>query len=386
MGKNNAVIWSTSIILSGSLSLIAIHIGAKFFKQVPSVHLTMGNPSGASSDRQNIDNYLMLKQGYAVSYSRHRGTPNWVSWQLNSSWLGNVERSEAWRNDGRLPPDTYQVAPTDYQRSGYDRGHMLPLADRTKSAALNAETFLMTNIIPQASDNNKGAWRDLETEARDLAKQGKELYIISGVVGEKEAIASGKVIAPQSTWKVIVVLDRVGSDSGDVGFNTRVIAVNIPNKDGIHSDWKQYITSVDRIEDATGYDLLSEVPFWVQWAIESRVDGTDRTEIGYRKILSFLISCLIAGGGIVFTYKLLRRRSKQPQKQLKPSPNRQQEPTPKGSALAGFDRLEQDAKKSPNAALTLIDENQDRDLDIELEILKTQLPENQDDDSKSKGS
>ncbi|CAN1213175.1 hypothetical protein TUMEXPCC7403_23420 [Tumidithrix helvetica PCC 7403] len=381
--KNSAAIWATSAVLGGSLCLIALHAGSQFFKQPASVHLTMGNPSGATTDRQNIDNYLMLKQGYAVSYSRHRGTPNWASWQLNSSWLGAAERSNAWRNDGGLPPGTVQIMPDDYAKSVYNRGHMVPSADRTKNNSLNAETFLMTNIIPQAPKNNQGAWNDLETYTRELAKEGKELYVMAGVIGEKEAIANGKAIAPQHVWKVIVILDRVGSNSGDVGFNTRVIAVNMPNENRISQDWKQYVTSIDRIEDETGYDLLSEVPFFVQLAIEARVDGTDRLEIGYRTIASLLIPCSIAGGLGIFTYKLLRRSSirqtkqqtKQPQKRLKPSPNRDRDraPIPQSKALTTFHRLEQDAQKTPPSAHSAIDVNHERDLDTELEFLKSQL-------------
>lgn len=51
-----------------------------------SVHLTMGNPSNAGSS--SLSNYLLVKSQYATSHHCSRGIPNWVSWQLNSSWLG----------------------------------------------------------------------------------------------------------------------------------------------------------------------------------------------------------------------------------------------------------------------------------------------------------
>ena len=50
-----------------------------------SVHLSLGNPSGA--DANNPNNYLMIKPQYALSYNRDKGIPNWVSWQLNNRGL-----------------------------------------------------------------------------------------------------------------------------------------------------------------------------------------------------------------------------------------------------------------------------------------------------------
>lgn len=38
--------------------------------------MAMGNPSGATPDTANFNNYLMTKPQYALSYSRDRGTPN----------------------------------------------------------------------------------------------------------------------------------------------------------------------------------------------------------------------------------------------------------------------------------------------------------------------
>ena len=54
-----------------------------------SVHLTMGNPSGATQDVNNPTNYLLAKQQYVMSYHRDRGIANWVSWHLDSSLARN---------------------------------------------------------------------------------------------------------------------------------------------------------------------------------------------------------------------------------------------------------------------------------------------------------
>jgi endonuclease G, mitochondrial len=248
--------------------------------QTSSVHLTMGNPSGANTSYSNL---LLNKSQYAVSYNCYRGTPNWVSWQLNTSWLGSAPRQDDFRADTTLTSGCYRVSSSDYTGSGFDRGHMAPSADRTNTVANNSATFLMTNIIPQAPDNNQGVWANLESYSRSLVTgQNKELYIISGSYGSggtgsngtKTTIANGNVTVPARTWKVIVVLDRLNNGASSVTNNTRVIAVDIPNTQGVrNADWRNYRVSVDYIEGQTGYNLLSSVSSSVQSVIETRVDN-----------------------------------------------------------------------------------------------------------------
>ncbi|MCG6135132.1 MAG: DNA/RNA non-specific endonuclease [Nostoc sp. LLA-1] len=246
--------------------------------QTSSVHLTMGNPSNAGG---SYSNRLLSKSQYAVSYNCYRGTPNWVSWQLNNSWLGSAPRQDDFRADTTIPSACYRVTSSDYTGSGFDRGHMTPSADRTNTVVNNSSTFLMTNIIPQAPDNNQGPWAALENYSRDLVNQGKELYIISGsygtggtgLNGTRTTIASGNVTVPARTWKVIVVLNRPNNGASSVNTNTRVIAVNMPNTQGIrNNNWKNYRVSVDSIEASTGYNLLSNVSSSIQSVIEARVD------------------------------------------------------------------------------------------------------------------
>ncbi len=234
------------------------------------VHLTMGNPSQAATQP---DNFLLLKPQYALSYNASKGIPNWVSWQLNQSWEGPVDRQNDFRPDETLPPNFYHVTPSDYSGTGYDRGHQAPSADRTRNAEDNSATFLMSNMIPQAPDLNRGPWEKLESYARQLVSEGKELYIIAGVEGQKETLAGGKISVPARNWKVIVVLDRPGLGLNGVTASTRLIAVDMPNENGIkETDWTEYRTTVHKIETATGYDLFSNVPKDIKQALEDRVD------------------------------------------------------------------------------------------------------------------
>ncbi|WP_162055977.1 DNA/RNA non-specific endonuclease [Pontibacter pamirensis] len=242
--------------------------------------LLLGNPSGATAEEGNHNNYLMQKPQYALSYSRERGTPNWVSWHVNRDWLGSAPRQDNFRADPELPQGWYRVTSSSYTGSGFDRGHNTPSADRTKSAEDNSATFLMTNIIPQAPKNNQETWANLEDYTRDLVQDGMEVYVVMGSYGEggtgsngsARSIDQGRVRVPARIWKVLVVLEEGEGDLDRIGAGTRVIAMDMPNSNTVRSDWGTYRTSVDAIEQATGYDLLSALPAQVQQALESRVD------------------------------------------------------------------------------------------------------------------
>lgn len=238
-----------------------------------SVHLLLGNPSKATASVDNPDNYLMIKPQYVISYNNSKGTPNWVSWQLNQSWIGTADRQNNFRPDTSLPTGFLRVTPTMYSGSGYDKGHVAPSADRTKTVEDNSSTFLMTNMMPQTPDNNRNTWESLESYSRELVNQGKELYIIAGPLGSQGQPLKGKVTIPASTWKIVVVLDRPSAGINSINANTRVIAVNIPNEQEINNDWRAYKVSVDELEKLTGYDFLSNVSPNIQEVIESKVDN-----------------------------------------------------------------------------------------------------------------
>ncbi|HMG57738.1 MAG TPA: DNA/RNA non-specific endonuclease, partial [Kofleriaceae bacterium] len=209
-------------------------------------------------------------------YNSGRKLPNWVSWELNPSYLGTSDRQDDFRPDDTLPANVPQASLADYSGSGYDRGHMCPSADRNLTVAANSQTFYLTNMVPQSAHNNRGPWAQLEDECRTIAQTGKEVFEISGGVfsAGSGTIGSG-VSVPDQTFKVIAVLDA-GQGAASVTSATRVIAVMMPNSDALISQsapWRNFRVSVDAIEAATGDDFLSDVAPAVQAVVESRIDN-----------------------------------------------------------------------------------------------------------------
>jgi len=251
-----------------------------------SVHLTMGMPSVCTTSLASPNAYLMLKPENSICYNRDLGRPNWVSWHLTDEWFGSLARVDTFRPDPEVPPTWYRVLASDFFASGFDRGHMTPNADRDSQVPIVQATFLMSNMVAQAPDNNQGPWADLENYLRTTAGSTNELYIVSGPYGTggtgsnggvTNTVANGHVTVPASTWKCALVLAKAsGDDVARVTASTRTICVIMPNIQGIRNDdWHIYLKSVDQVEALTGYDLFSNVPPAIQNAIEAGVDGTN---------------------------------------------------------------------------------------------------------------
>ena len=91
-------------------------------------------------------------------------------------------------------PENDRAELADYERSGYDRGHMAPNADFA-TRKRQAESFSLANMVPQVHENNAGVWAGIEGAARQLAKREGELYVISG-----PAFIGGKLKKSAISW------------------------------------------------------------------------------------------------------------------------------------------------------------------------------------------
>jgi endonuclease G len=247
-------------------------------------NLLMGNPSDAQNSIVFNTNYLIDQSYYVESYNSVTNEPNWVSWHLDSSNIGSTDRLNNFAAFSGLPNSFFAVQSNSYSFSvyGFDRGHNCPSADRTSSTNANSSTFLMTNMIPQAPQNNENTWANLENYIRVQVASGNEAYIIMGSYGtggtgkngafDYITAGSAHINVPSNVWKVVIILPAGNNDLSRITGSTRVIAVNTPNINSVSSDWKTYITSVKNIETATGYTLLSALPSEVQTALKVKVD------------------------------------------------------------------------------------------------------------------
>ena len=237
-----------------------------------------GLPGEATDDPASKEAFLIERAQYVLSYNDKRKTANWVCWHLVARDIGKTARG-AFAPDKELPKGFAHVTPANYTGSGFDRGHMCASKDRSDTPANNSVLFYMTNIVPQAPNNNQKAWRLLEEECRSLAKKGNELYIACGPHGrggtgkddaKHDFIGKAtKVEVPATVWKVILVLP---TKDAVPDAHTRAVAVWMPNDQTVGADWKRYVVPVAEVERNTGYKFFPVVPDDVAGAIKGRAD------------------------------------------------------------------------------------------------------------------
>lgn len=234
---------------------------------------------GVPTDNDPSNDVMITRKEYTISYNPQRGGPNWVSWDLSATHLGSTDRCNCFTADTALTRQGVTPFTTiDYISGGaYDRGHMEPSADQSTTDTENATTFFLSNVLPQRHDLNAGPWEKLEIALRDSVRAGREAYVIAGGIYSPGSTlgtlnGAGKILIPDSTWKIIVLMPA-GEGLSDVtsASDINVIAVNMPNVTGIiNNDWTPYLTTVDKIQQSTGYDFLSSLPEAIQCQVEGR--------------------------------------------------------------------------------------------------------------------
>lgn len=163
----------------------------------------------AQSKPKEID--LSFSTWNAV-YSSSLGLPVYIAWDVSRDDIGSVKRepSMPFRVDPRLGPDA--IRSTDYSRSGYHRGHMVPAADRSSSLAAMKETFIMSNVCPQLPALNTGAWKRFENYERVCALRLGRVHIRVAPIfihEDTDRIANGRVAVPHGYIKVIYAADSL---------------------------------------------------------------------------------------------------------------------------------------------------------------------------------
>lgn len=110
-----------------------------------------------------------------------------------------IQRKESFHADGRIPNPVY---PSEYLKSGYDKGHMVP-ADDSVSATQMYESFLMTNMTPQNPGLNRGEWKKLETRVRTATEEaGIPVHVVTGAMYLRPLVVNGLVV-PSGYYKIV---------------------------------------------------------------------------------------------------------------------------------------------------------------------------------------
>ena len=209
-------------------------------------NLAAGYPLAFTTDC--IRSYTGFDLGYNEKYEQ----ASWVAYVLTREEVesGTIERTDNFRADTSIATGSANLA--DYRGSGYDRGHLAPAGDMKWNSSAMSESFLMSNMSPQAPSFNRGIWRSLESSVRVWATKKDSIYVITGpLFGSIDTmIGLNEVGVPDSYFKVLVDLSPPDHS---------MIAFILPNARS-SEDLIQFAISVDSLEIITGYNFFASAP------------------------------------------------------------------------------------------------------------------------------
>ncbi|KZT56507.1 hypothetical protein CALCODRAFT_435669 [Calocera cornea HHB12733] len=133
---------------------------------------------------------ILQRTAYAAGYDRKLRHPAWTAEHLTLASLGKVpsepddpgrgDRGNSQFKEDETLPEPFRAKLSDYFRSGYDRGHMVPAADAKISQTAMDETFLLSNIAPQVGAGfNRHYWAYVEDWCRRLTSSFSDVYVFT---------------------------------------------------------------------------------------------------------------------------------------------------------------------------------------------------------------
>jgi len=165
--------------------------------QACAVHAPYGFPQTAGVQP-------ICRQAYLVGYDAAAKLPKYVTYELlPQNALGCVARTNAFVQDQSIQNGP---RPDDYAATGYDKGHMSPDGDLSWDVQVEFESFLMTNMSPQAGSLNRGIWKLLETSVRGWAVQLNQPFTIyvGGVYNAQDKKIGNGVVVPHGFYKIVI--------------------------------------------------------------------------------------------------------------------------------------------------------------------------------------
>jgi endonuclease G, mitochondrial len=203
---------------------------------------------------------LLFNREYVIGYSYLFRQPRWALELIDDRTQTiadeELDRLDNFREDLRIP-EKFRATLADYRGSKFDRGHLISSADRLTNRITNSETFLMSNMSPQAPQFNRRIWRKLESQVRRLAKKDEyiEVYAICGplfAIGDPiDVIGENKVVVPDAYFKSVLA-EKADANTSRVQLEMWTFA--IPNQ-AQDADLSTFLVPTSDVERRAGLQI-----------------------------------------------------------------------------------------------------------------------------------
>ena len=209
--------------------------------------------------KYDADDTIIRHRGYTLSYNSKFKQANWVAYLLTrEETVKRFQRGEFFAPDPLLPGTDFSI---DYQKSGYDRGHLAPAADMGYSMETMVQSFFYSNMSPQVTRFNRGVWKKLEMQVRNWAVEYDSLYVVTGPIFDSvmPTIGPHRVAVPKAYYKVL--LEKRNGEWFGIGF--------ILSNASLKGDIMRFATNIDKVEEITGIDFFWRLEDQIEKIIES---------------------------------------------------------------------------------------------------------------------
>lgn len=217
----------------------------------------MNQPNLKAETRYGIPaaDQILYNRHYVLGYSYYFRQAKWAL-EIVDSDATLIVRANNFRPDYRVP-ERFRADLVDYEKSGYDRGHLVASANQIETQIQNSETFLLSNMSPQKPKFNRQIWKKLEVAVRKLNDSTKvlETYVISGPLFyfDTEVLMIGAtddngvtLPIPHAYFKSILTEDERGK--------FKMWSFIIPNEES-DEDLETFLVKTTKVEKISGLYL-----------------------------------------------------------------------------------------------------------------------------------
>ena len=219
---------------------------------------------------------------FSVEWDCDKRSQRWSCYQMHKGYSGSYSRvSDFYFDTTNLSSDEYWG---EYRYfPGFDRGHICPSGDRTASADMNTQTFVMTNMQPQYSkfngydrnnSNNRGLWLRMEETLRTWSSKLSSTDTIfvckGGTIDSEKNILSrigGKLIVPKYFYMAILRKSQFGYAGMAFWSEQR-------NAWRTDETLLSHAMSIDELEKLTGIDFFCNLPDDVENQVEKTFNAS----------------------------------------------------------------------------------------------------------------
>jgi endonuclease G len=199
------------------------------------------------------------RDGYSLGYSFKHKCALWASFIISKGSVGiDVDRGERFYTDEEVP-EKHRTTPADFNKTGFDKGHLAPSASIDFSRKSNDQTFAMSNMAMQDPELNRQAWGRLEGIVRDWTKTKGKLAVVVGPVFGDTNKRVNDIAVPKAFFQAVYSYQHHAA----IGFYFQ-------NKDTPTAELWSHAMPLKELEDKTGYKLFEKVSWIRSLSPESR--------------------------------------------------------------------------------------------------------------------